>query len=57
MATLGMEAIVDLANGGEPPATSPGLDFFNTGVGLVTANPVDGVDSLSVEEGLELCWG
>ena len=57
MATLGMEAIVDLAQGGEAPEPTPGLDFFNTGVELVTDSPVDAVDSLSVEEGLELCWG
>lgn len=57
MATLGMEAIADLANGGEAPETSEGLDFFNTGVALVTDNGVDGVDSISVAEGSEICWG
>ena len=28
---------------------SPGLDFFNTGVELITDKPVDGVPSISVE--------
>jgi fructose transport system substrate-binding protein len=57
MATLGMEAIRTLADGGDPPEVSEGLDFFNTGVALVTDSPVDGVDSISVEEGQEICWG
>jgi fructose transport system substrate-binding protein len=57
MATLGLQAIEQLADGGEPPEVSPGLDFFNTGVALVTDTPVDGVDSISVAEGEESCWG
>jgi fructose transport system substrate-binding protein len=57
MASLGMEAIVALANGGEAPKVSDGLDFFNTGVALVTAEAQDGVESISVEEGQKLCWG
>ena len=57
MATEGMAAIADLANGGEAPTPSDGLDFFNTGVSLVTDNPVDGVESISVAEGSEVCWG
>jgi len=57
MATLGMQAIRQLADGGAAPAVTEGLDFFNTGVALVTDQPVDGVDSIPVEEGLELCWG
>lgn len=57
MATLGMEAIKTLADGGAPPANSPGLDFFDTGVALVTDSPVDGVASIPVADGLEICWG
>jgi fructose transport system substrate-binding protein len=57
MATLGMQAIKDLADGGEAPSTSDGLDFFNTGVALVTDAPVDGVESISVADGNEICWG
>ena len=57
MATLGMQAIKDLATGGAPPEVTSGLDFFNTGVALVTDNPVDGVESISVEEGQAICWG
>ena len=57
MATLGMQAIRDLADGKPAPAVSAGLDFFNTGVALVTDKPVDGVDSISVAEGQKICWG
>ncbi len=53
MASLGLEAI---ANGDIPP-NSPGLDFYNTGVELITDNPVDGVDSQTSEWGLDNCWG
>ncbi|MGL5819757.1 MAG: substrate-binding domain-containing protein [Phycicoccus sp.] len=57
MATLGMEAIAKIARGGEKPATSEGLDFFNTGVALVTDKPADGVESIDTAEGSKLCWG
>ena len=57
MATLGMAAIKTLATGGAAPAVSPGLDFFNTGVALVTGTPADGVDSISVTDGQAICWG
>lgn len=57
MAELGVEAIADIANGGEKPATSPGLDFFDTGAKLVTDTPTDAVESISSDEATELCWG
>ncbi len=57
MATLGMKAIKDLADGGAAPSVTAGLDFFNTGVALVTGTPADGVESISVAEGQEICWG
>jgi fructose transport system substrate-binding protein len=57
MATLGMEAIAKIARGGEKPSTSPGLDFYNTGVALVTDKPVDGVDSITSDAGSKICWG
>jgi fructose transport system substrate-binding protein len=57
MATLGMEAIKTLAEGGAAPEVSDGLDFFNTGVALVTDTAADGVESISVAEGQEICWG
>ncbi|MAM60095.1 MAG: sugar ABC transporter [Maritimibacter sp.] len=57
MAAKGVEAVVAFAETGEKPEATEGKAFFDTGVGLVTANPVDGMDQLSVEEGMELCWG
>jgi len=57
MASLGIEAIARYAEDGTIPETSEGLDFFNTGVNLVTDDPQEGVPSISVEEGLDRCWG
>lgn len=57
MATLGMQAIKTLADSGTKPEVSAGLDFFNTGVNLVTDTPADGVASISVAEGQKTCWG
>jgi fructose transport system substrate-binding protein len=57
MATLGMEAIAEVARGGEKPTPDPGLDFKNTGVALVTDKPVEGVESIDSAKGTELCWG
>lgn len=57
MAEEGVKAIKTIAEGGEPPAVTEGLDFFNTGVELVTDTPADGVDSIDTAAGLESCWG
>ena len=57
MAALGIEAIAAYAADGTLPENTPGKDFFDTGVALVTDQPADGVDSISVAEGTELCWG
>lgn len=57
MASLGIEAIAAWAKDGTKPAPTPGKSFFDTGVALVTDQPAGGVDSISVEEGKNLCWG
>ena len=57
MATLGMAAIAKYAKDGTKPTTSEGLDFFNTGVALVTDKPVDGVDSIDSGAASKICWG
>ncbi|MDQ1486652.1 MAG: fructose transport system substrate-binding protein [Actinomycetota bacterium] len=57
MASLGVQAIADLVAKGTKPSTSTGLDFFNTGVQLITAAPAAGVTSISVDQGLTSCWG
>ena len=57
MASKGVEAAVEYAKTGKKPEPTPGLDFFNTGVSLVTDKPVEGVPSISSKEGLAKCWG
>lgn len=57
MASLGIEAIAAWAKDGTKPAPTPGKAFFDTGVSLVTDQPVDGVESITVQEGMDRCWG
>jgi fructose transport system substrate-binding protein len=57
MAALGVEAIKKWADEGVKPAPTPGKTFFDTGVALVTDKAVDGVPSISVQEGTDKCWG
>ena len=57
MARLGVEAIAAYAADGTEPEVTPGLEFYDTGVALVTDTPVDGVESIDTAEGAELCWG
>ena len=57
MASKGVEAVALFAKDGTKPANSEGLDFFNTGVQLITDKPVDGLPSITSEEGLKICWG
>jgi fructose transport system substrate-binding protein len=57
MASLGVEAVKKWADEGVKPENTPGKDFYDTGVALITDKPADGVDSLSVAEGKDLCWG
>lgn len=57
MAEKGVEAIASIANGGEKPETTEGLDFFDTGVKLVTDTPADGIESIDSAAATEICWG
>jgi fructose transport system substrate-binding protein len=57
MASMGVEAVAEFAKSGKKPEPSPGLEFFNTGVSLVTDKPVDGVESITSDEALKKCWG
>jgi fructose transport system substrate-binding protein len=57
MADLGVQAIHDLVKNGVKPTTSEGLDFFNTGVKLITDDPQEGVPSETTEYGLANAWG
>jgi fructose transport system substrate-binding protein len=53
MASLGVEAIAT----GEIPPNTEGLDFYNTGVELITDAPVEGIESKDTAWGLDNCWG
>jgi len=57
MASLGVEAIAAWAADGTKPENTPGKDFFDTGVSLVTDKPAEGVQSIDVAEGTDRCWG
>lgn len=57
MAELGVQAIVEHGKTGKLPENTPGLNFLDTGTQLVTDKPVDGLESISSEEALKLCWG
>jgi fructose transport system substrate-binding protein len=51
MASDGVEAIAEFIKSGKKPTS------IDTGEKLVTDHPVPGVPSISVEEGMKLCWG
>ena len=57
MAALGMEAIAKIARGGAKPSTTSGLDFYNTGVQLVTDQAVPGLKSIDTTAASKICWG
>jgi fructose transport system substrate-binding protein len=57
MASKGIEAVVEFAKSGKKPANTPGLDFFNTGVELISDKPAAGLPALKSDEGLKRCWG
>lgn len=57
MASKGIEAIKNWSEKGIKPENTQGLDFFNTGVELITDQPVDGIPSIDSKTGLGKCWG
>ena len=57
MAQKGVEAVKTFASGGGKPQPSPGLDFVNTGVELVTDKPVADLPSIDSAAALKKCWG
>ncbi|MGB0661411.1 MAG: sugar ABC transporter substrate-binding protein [Mangrovicoccus sp.] len=57
MASMGIEAIKTYVETGAKPQKSDGLDFTNTGVELVTDEPVEGIPSITSAEALQKCWG
>jgi fructose transport system substrate-binding protein len=59
MAEMGVETIKKMvdSNGSDKPANSPGLDFVDAGVALVTDKPVQGLESITSADAEKLCWG
>lgn len=57
MAELGVQAISDLVTKGTKPEVTKGLDFYNTGVALVTDDPQSGVESIDTTAAGKICWG
>jgi fructose transport system substrate-binding protein len=57
MAEMGVDAIVEYSKTETKPEPTPGKDFVDTGVTLITDEPVDGVESKDTAFGLDNCWG
>jgi fructose transport system substrate-binding protein len=57
MAELGVKAIAEFKRSGKKPEVTPGLDFYDTGVALVTDKPVSGLESIDTAEASKICWG
>ncbi|MET0975468.1 MAG: substrate-binding domain-containing protein [Leifsonia sp.] len=57
MAELGVQGIYDLVKKNKKPEVTEGLDFYNTGVALVTDDPQDGVESIDTTQAADICWG
>ncbi|WP_027467808.1 sugar ABC transporter substrate-binding protein [Deefgea rivuli] len=52
MASMGVDAGIEYAKTGKKPS-----GYTDTGVALIAAKPVTGVDSKSAKVGMDLCWG
>ncbi len=57
MAEDGVKAVVEFANSETKPTTPEGKDFIDTGVTLITDEPMDGVTSKDTTFGAANCWG
>jgi fructose transport system substrate-binding protein len=57
MAAMAMEAIAEFAESGTKPTVDSELGFLDTGATLITDKPAEGVESITTEEGMKLCWG
>ncbi|MBV8106271.1 MAG: substrate-binding domain-containing protein [Hyphomicrobiales bacterium] len=57
MASKGVHAVAEYLKTGKKPEPSPGLNFTNTGVELVTNKPAEGLASIDAQEAQKKCWG
>ena len=54
---LGVSAVAKIGEGGQAPSLPKGEDYLDTGTQLVTAKPLSGIKSQTVDEGRKKCWG
>ncbi len=54
MVDMSMDAAYNLLTKGEKPSVSPGLNYYDTGVTLVTDHPAPGVPSVNADQALKL---
>jgi fructose transport system substrate-binding protein len=57
MAQMGIDALAAYAKDGTKPQTTPGKDFVDTGVQLITDDPQAGVEAKDSAWGQQNCWG
>ena len=57
MASEGIDAVAAFAKSGKKPEPTPGLQFLDTGVELITDKPVQGLPSIDSGQALGKCWG
>ncbi len=57
MASLGVDAIAQLAKGGPKPTNTSGKSFFDTGTKLVATQPAGGLTIQSPSDAASACWG
>ncbi|WP_433300274.1 sugar ABC transporter substrate-binding protein [Actinoplanes sp. CA-030573] len=57
MAQMGVDAIAKFAKDGTKPQPTPGKDFYDTGVQLITDDPQAGVEAKDSTWGKQNCWG
>jgi fructose transport system substrate-binding protein len=57
MARLGIDAVSKVGRGGSAPSLPKGKNYLDTGTKLVTAKPLKGIDSQTVQQGKKACWG
>ncbi|HKC29482.1 MAG TPA: substrate-binding domain-containing protein, partial [Jatrophihabitans sp.] len=56
MGELGVQAVFSYLHDGTKPTPTPGRDFLDTGVVLISATPEPGVQSITADEGETRCW-
>jgi fructose transport system substrate-binding protein len=56
MGSDGIEAVVKYKKDGSVPKADAGKDFIDTGITLVTDKPVNGLESITSQQGTDKCY-